>query len=125
MQVENGQSSHAIPHQKALTYKARSRTFWEAAVGETVMCVLVPGDRNAVAVEKDGRIIAGHLPRKVSRIHALFPKIAWWNRSLHCDWKTVGKTTSRQAKVTDYSMYLICVIYRITSVQFFVVLIIH
>ena len=40
------------------------------------MCVLEPGnihDRNAVAVEKDGKII-GHLPRKVSRISALFLK---------------------------------------------------
>ena len=78
--------------------RVKARTFWEAAVGETVVCVLVPGnfhDRNAVAVEKDGRIIAGHLSRKVSRVHALFLKIAWWNHSLHCDWKTVGKTASR------------------------------
>ena len=77
--------------------RIKARTFWEAAVGETVVCMLVPGnfhDRHAIAVEKDGRIIAGHLPRKVSRVHALFLKIAWWNRLLHCDWKTVGKTAT-------------------------------
>ena len=52
------------------------KDIWEAAVGETVVCVLEPGNfnnRNAIAVEKDGRII-GHLPRKVSRVHALFLK---------------------------------------------------
>ena len=41
-----------------------TRTFWEVAVGETVVYMLEPGtfhDRNAVAFEKDGRII-GHLP---------------------------------------------------------------
>ena len=46
------------------------------AVGETVECVLEPGnfhDRNAVAVEKDG-IIIGYLPRKVSRVRALLLK---------------------------------------------------
>ena len=85
-------------YQKALKYKAR--TFWEAAVGETVVCVLVTGnfhDRNAVAVEKERRIIAGHLPQKVSCVHALFLKIAWWNCLLHhryCDWKAVGKTSN-------------------------------
>ena len=79
-----------------------TRTFWEAAVGETVVCVPEPGifhDRNAIAVEKDG-IIIGHLPQKVSCICALFLKR--WNGLLHCDWNTVGKT-ARQAKVTDYS----------------------
>ena len=50
------------------------KNIWEAAVGDTVVCVLEPGhfnNRNAVAVEKDGRII-GHLPQKVSRIRAPF-----------------------------------------------------
>ena len=47
---------------------------WEAAVGETVVCMLEAGnfhDKNAVAVKKDGRII-GHLPWKVSRFYMLF-----------------------------------------------------
>ena len=97
---QNGQSSHAVTQYQIgrRLLRIKARTFWEAAVGETVVCVLVPGnfhDRNAVAVEKDGRIIAGHLSRKVTRVHALFLKIAWWNRSLHCDWKMVGKTCSR------------------------------
>ena len=48
-----------------------TKTFWEAAVGETVVCMLEPGNYNAIAVEKDGRII-GHLPQKVSHGHALF-----------------------------------------------------
>ena len=89
--------------------RIKARTFWEAAFGETVVCVLVPGnfhDRNAIAIEKDGRIIAGHLPRKVSRVHSLFLKIAWWNCSLHCDWKTVGKTATCSRWLTDYSTYL-------------------
>ena len=53
------------------------KDIWEVAVGKTVVCMLEPGnfhDRTAVAVEKEGRII-GHLPQKVSRIHALFLKI--------------------------------------------------
>ena len=47
------------------------------AVGETIVCVLEPGnfhDRNAIAVEKDGRIF-GHLPQKVSHVCAVFLKI--------------------------------------------------
>ena len=50
---------------------------WEAAVGETVVYVLEPGNfhvRNAVAVEKDGRII-GYLPQNISPVRALFLKI--------------------------------------------------
>ena len=97
--------------------RIKARTFWEAAVGETVVCVLVPGnfhDRNAVAVEKDGRIIAGHLPRKVSHVHALFLKIAWWNRSLHCDWKMVDKTCSRW--LTDYSTYSCNLLYHFSLI---------
>ena len=46
------------------------KDIWEAAVGETVMSMLEPSnfyDRNAVAVEKDGRII-DHLPQKASRV---------------------------------------------------------
>ena len=46
-------------------------------VGKTVVCMLEPGnfhEKNAVAVEKDGRII-GHLPWKVSRFRALFLKV--------------------------------------------------
>ena len=66
-------------YQKALCVRGYYdyKNIWEAAVGETVVCMLEPGnfhDRNTVAVEKDGRII-GQLPRKVSRIHALFLKI--------------------------------------------------
>ena len=48
-------------------------TFWEAAVGETVKCMLEPGnfhDRNIVAVEKDG-IIIGRLPQTVLHVCAL------------------------------------------------------
>ena len=53
------------------------KDIWEVAVGETVVCMLEPGnflDRNVVAVEKDGRIF-GHLPRKVSCVCAVFLKI--------------------------------------------------
>ena len=49
-------------------------------------------------------------------VHALFLKIAWWDRSLHCDWKTVGKTASRQAKVTDYSTYSCDLPYHFSSI---------
>ena len=66
--MQNGQSSHTVRGYHV--YK----DIWEVAVGETVVCVLEPGnfhDRNAVAVEKDGRIF-GHLPRKVSCVCAVF-----------------------------------------------------
>ena len=46
----------------------------EEAVGETVVCLLEPGnfhDRNADAVEKDGRIF-GHLLWKVSHVCDVF-----------------------------------------------------
>ena len=52
------------------------REVWEAAVGETFECAVEPGnahDKFAVAIEKDG-IVIGHLPRKVSRVFALFLK---------------------------------------------------
>ena len=68
---KNGQSSHAVHGYHV--YK----DIWEVAVGETVVCVLETGnfhDRNAVTVEKDRRIF-GHLPRKVSRVCAVFLKI--------------------------------------------------
>ena len=55
------------------TYK----DIWEAAVGETVVCMPEPcnfHDRNTVAVEKDGRIFC-HLPLKVSRVCAVFLEI--------------------------------------------------
>ena len=63
-------------YQKALSVRGYHvyEDIWEVAVGETVECVLEPGnfhDKNAIAVEKDGRII-GYLPRKVSHISALF-----------------------------------------------------
>ena len=73
------------------------KDIWEVAVGETGVCVLEPGnfhDRNAVAVEKDGRII-GYLPQKVSHVHAFFSEDKW-NRLLHCDWKTVSNTCYKQ-----------------------------
>ena len=56
---------------------------WEAAVGEMLVCVREPRnahDRYAVAVEKDGTVI-GHLPKKVSRVCALFLKRGG---SIHC-----------------------------------------
>ena len=98
------------------------KDIWEVAVGETVVCMLEPcnfHDRNAVTVEKDGRII-GHLSQKVS--HHVPMLFFWdrWNHSLYCDWKTVGKT-ARQAKVD----WLLVKIYHNTSFQFFVALIIH
>ena len=86
---------------------------WEVAVGETVVCVLEPGnfhEKNAVAVEKDGRII-DHLPWKVSRFCVLaFSKdTCRWNHSLHFDWKKPdGRQDCWQAKVTDYSCNLLC-----------------
>ena len=46
---------------------------WEA-VGEMLLCVREPRnahDKYAVAVEKDGMVI-GHLPKKVSRVCALY-----------------------------------------------------
>ena len=46
------------------------RHFWEAAVGETLICKREPtnhNDRNAVAVIKAGMIV-GHLPKKISRV---------------------------------------------------------
>ena len=49
------------------------REVWEAAVGETFECAMEPGNAFAVAIEKDG-IVIGHLPRKVSRVSALFLK---------------------------------------------------
>ena len=63
-------------YQKALSVRGYHvyEDIWEVAVGETVECVLEPGnfhDKNAIAVEKDGRII-GYLPRKVSHVRALF-----------------------------------------------------
>ena len=52
------------------------KDIWEAAVGETLVCALEPNnsrDRNAVAVEKEGKIV-GHLPLKVSCVCTLFLK---------------------------------------------------
>ena len=69
--MQNGQSGHAV--RGFHVYK----DIWEVAVGETVVCVLEPGnfhDRNVIAVGKDGKIF-GHLPRKVSHVYAVFLKI--------------------------------------------------
>ena len=81
--MHNGQSSHTvvpegslrtwIPHTCSYT-----RTFgkWQLVKQLRLECVLEPGnfhDKNAVAVEKYGRII-GYLPWKVSHVHALFLK---------------------------------------------------
>ena len=84
--MQNGQSSRTVRGYHV--YK----DIWEVAVGETVVCVLEPGnfhDRNAIAVEKDGRIF-GHLPWKVSCVFAFFSEDRW-NHSLYCDWKMVNK----------------------------------
>ena len=59
-------------------------------------------DRNAVAVEKDG-IIVVYLPQKVSCVRVLLHE-DWWNRSLHCDWKMVGKTARQAIEITLLSL---------------------
>ena len=83
--MHDGQSSHTV-YQKALCIRGYHiyEDIWEVAVGETVECVLEPGnfhDKNAVAVEKDGRII-GYLPWKVLRVRALFLKTGG---TVHCN----------------------------------------
>ena len=67
--------------------------------------MLEPGnfhDKNAVAVEESLDICHGrHFFWKRFHVLALFLNTGTWNRSLHCDWKTV---VGRQdyAKETDY-----------------------
>ena len=67
-----------VRYQKALSVHGYHiyNEIWEAASDETLVCMTEPGnsdDRNAVAVEKEGKV-TGHLPRKVSWLCALFPK---------------------------------------------------
>ena len=50
-------------HQKGLCVREYT-DIWEVAVGEKVVCVLEPGnfhDRNAIAVEKDGKYLVSVL----------------------------------------------------------------
>ena len=78
-----------VQYQKALPVHGCHvyREIWEAACGETLVCVAEPGnchDWNAVAVEKDGKVV-GSLQRRVSRLCTLFLKRGG-KRSLHCDY---------------------------------------
>ena len=59
-------------------------------------------DRNAVAVEKHG-IIVVYLPQKVLCVRVLLHEDRW-NRSLHCDWKTVGKTARQAIEISLLSL---------------------
>ena len=57
--------------------RIKARTFWEAAVGKTVVCMVVSTsnfhDRNAVAVlRKMEESLRTILPRNVSPVHAFF-----------------------------------------------------
>ena len=64
--------SHAVPEGSLQTWIPHNEDIWEVVVGETVECMLEPSnfhDRNAVAIEKDGIIIA-YLPQKVSHVRA-------------------------------------------------------
>ena len=72
--MQNGQSGHAVPEGSLRTWIPRIQGHLRSSSCEIVACVLEQGDfhdRNAVAVEKERRII-GHLSQKVSHICALF-----------------------------------------------------
>ena len=60
----------------------------EAATGETLVSVVEPRinshKRNAVAVEKDGKV-TGHFPRKVLYLWNYFSEKRW-KLSLYCDY---------------------------------------
>ena len=99
--------SHAVPeacrrfsvYMNAMYTRTFGKCSWRNHIyGETVECMLEPDnfhDRNAVAVEKDG--IYNHWLSATEGIARPWSSSDnRWNRSLHCDWKMVGKT-ARQA----------------------------
>ena len=62
------------------------------AVGETVVCLLEPGnfhDRNIVAVEKDGKDLWLFATEGI--MHLCCFSEDKWNHSLHCDCKMVSQ----------------------------------